>query len=352
ALLEQHDALRLSFTGQNGKWQAEHRAVTAETLLIQAQVADMAECAALYADTQRSLDLQNGPLLRALLVDGPQGQQRLLMVIHHLVVDGVSWRVLLDDLQTAYRQLSEATPVRFAAKTSAFRDWAVRLQAYAGNESLREELHVWQRQLGGPVAQLPCHNPQGGQQNRHAQTVSVRLDAERTRQLLQQAPSAYRTQVNDLLLTALAQVVCRWSGQPSTLVQLEGHGRETLFDDIDLTRTVGWFTSAYPLRLTPAVAGDAAPGESIKAIKEQLRQVPHKGLGYGVLRYLADSASKAAMQALPVAPITFNYLGQFDQSFAIDALFRPLEESAGAAHDPHAPLPNELSIDSQVYGGE
>ncbi|WP_017703533.1 non-ribosomal peptide synthetase, partial [Pseudomonas syringae] len=111
-------------------------------------------------------------------------------------------------------------------------------------------------------------------------------------------------------------------------------------------------TSAYPLRLTPALAADAAPGDSIKAIKEQLRQVPHKGLGYGVLRYLADSASKAAMQALPVAPITFNYLGQFDQSFADDALFRPLEESAGAAHDPHAPLPNELSIDSQVYGGE
>ncbi|UNB65885.1 non-ribosomal peptide synthetase [Pseudomonas syringae pv. helianthi] len=352
AVLEQHDALRLSFTEHSGQWQAEHRAVTAESLLIQARVADMAECAALYADTQRSLDLQNGPLLRALLVDGPQDRQRLLLVIHHLVVDGVSWRVLLDDLQSAYRQSSEAMPVRFAAKTSALRDWAARLQAYAGNESLREELHVWQRQLGGPAAQLPCHNPSGGQQNRHAQTVSVRLDAERTRQLLQQAPSAYRTQVNDLLLTALADVICRWSGQPSTLVQLEGHGRETLFDEIDLTRTVGWFTSAYPLRLTPALAADATPGDSIKAIKEQLRQVPHKGLGYGVLRYLADSASRAAMQALPVAPITFNYLGQFDQSFASDALFHPLEESPGAAHDPHAPLPNELSIDSQVYGGE
>ncbi|POR61811.1 non-ribosomal peptide synthetase [Pseudomonas syringae] len=352
ALLEQHDALRLSFTEHEGTWQAEHRAVTADTLLIRARVTDMAECAALYADTQRSLDLQDGPLLRALLVDGPQGRQRLLMVIHHLVVDGVSWRVLLDDLQNAYRQLRDAASVRFTAKTSAFRDWAARLQAYAGNESLREELQLWQRQLGGPATTLPCHNPQGGQQNLHAQTVSVRLDAERTRQLLQQAPSAYRTQVNDLLLTALAQVVCRWSGQPSTLIQLEGHGRENLFDDIDLTRTVGWFTSAYPLRLTPAPAADSAPGDSIKAIKEQLRQVPHKGLGYGVLRYLADSASKAAMQALPVAPITFNYLGQFDQSFADDALFRPLEESPGAAHDPQAPLPNELSIDSQVYGGE
>ncbi|MBF2982503.1 hypothetical protein HKT50_30690, partial [Pseudomonas aeruginosa] len=157
----------------------------------------------------------------------------------------------------------------------------------------------------------------------------------------------YRTQVNDLLLTALARVLCRWSGQPSTLVQLEGHGREALFDDIDLTRSVGWFTSAYPLRLTPA----QSPGESIKAIKEQLRAVPHKGLGYGVLRYLADPAVRQAMAALPTAPITFNYLGQFDQSFA-DALFQPLDQPTGPIHDEQAPLPNELSVDGQVYGGE
>ena len=164
---------------------------------------------------------------------------------------------------------------------------------------------------------------------------------------------AYRTQVNDLLLTALARVLCRWSGQPSALIQLEGHGRETLFDEIDLTRTVGWFTSAYPLRLTPHNIEEAAgQGASIKAIKEQLRAVPHKGLGYGVLRYLADDLSQRSMAALPHAPVTFNYLGQFDQSFGSDALFRPLDEPVGAAHDPQAPLPNELSVDSQVYGGE
>ncbi|RRV07264.1 amino acid adenylation domain-containing protein [Pseudomonas sp. v388] len=350
AVLEHHDALRLSFYEQAGQWRAEHRALSGESLLTQVTVADMSECAALYADTQRSLSLENGPLLRALQVNGPRGEQRLLIVIHHLVVDGVSWRVLLDDLQNAYRQLRAGKRGQLPAKTSALRDWAARLLAYAGSESLREELNGWQQQLDGPSVVLPGAAEQGGQQHRHAQTLSVRLDATRTRQLLQQAPSAYRTQVNDLLLTALAQVVCRWSGQDSTLIQLEGHGRETLFDDIDLTRSVGWFTSAYPLRLTPVA--NAGYGESIKAIKEQLRQVPHKGLGYGVLRYLADGASRAAMQALPTAPITFNYLGQFDQSFGDDALFRPLDESAGAAHDPHAPLPNELSIDSQVYGGE
>ncbi|MGY4638738.1 non-ribosomal peptide synthetase [Pseudomonas sp. TE24901] len=348
AVLEHHDALRLSFTSRDAQWHAEHLAVPQGGVLMQAQVRDMADCTALFTDTQRSLDLEHGPLLRALLVDGPEGQQRLLIAIHHLVVDGVSWRVLLEDLQNVYRQLSDGQSVSLPAKTSALRDWAARLQAYAGSESLREELSVWQHQLAGPDAALPVARPQGSLRNRDADTVSVRLDAERTRQLLQQAPSAYRTQVNDLLLTALARVLCRWSGHASALIQLEGHGREALFDDIDLTRSVGWFTSAYPLRLTP----QAGQGDSIKAIKEQLRGVPHKGLGYGVLRYLAEDGVKHAMAALPTASITFNYLGQFDQSFGSDALFHPLDESAGLAHDPDAPLPNELSVDSQVYGGE
>ncbi|OJT29706.1 non-ribosomal peptide synthase/polyketide synthase [Pseudomonas sp. FSL W5-0203] len=348
AVLEHHDALRLSFTPRDAQWHAEHMGVPEGSVLLQAQVRDMQACTALFTDTQRSLDLAQGPLLRALLVDGPQGQQRLLIAIHHLVVDGVSWRVLLEDLQNVYRQLSDGQSVSLPAKTSALRDWAARLQAYAHSESLREELSLWQAQLAGPTVALAVQRPQGARRHSDAETVSVRLDAERTRQLLQQAPSAYRTQVNDLLLTALARVLCRWSGQASALIQLEGHGRETLFDDIDLTRSVGWFTSAYPLRLTP----QAEQGDSIKAIKEQLRGVPHKGLGYGVLRYLADDLCKQSMAALPSAQITFNYLGQFDQSFGTDALFHPLEESAGQAHDPDAPLPNELSIDSQVYGGE
>ncbi|OEC46722.1 non-ribosomal peptide synthetase [Pseudomonas sp. AP42] len=348
AVLEHHDALRLSFTPRDAQWHAEHLGVPEGGVLLQAQVRDMQACTALFTDTQRSLDLAQGPLLRALLVDGPQGQQRLLIAIHHLVVDGVSWRVLLEDLQNVYRQLSAGQSVSLPAKTSALRDWAARLQAYAHSESLREELSLWQAQLAGPAVALPVQRPQGTLRNCDAETVSVRLDAERTRQLLQQAPRAYRTQVNDLLLSALARVLCRWSGQASALIQLEGHGRETLFDDIDLTRSVGWFTSAYPLRLTP----QAEQGDSIKAIKEQLRGVPHKGLGYGVLRYLADDLCKQSMAALPSAQITFNYLGQFDQSFGTEALFHPLEESAGLAHDPDAPLPNELSIDSQVYGGE
>ncbi|MBA6130167.1 condensation domain-containing protein, partial [Pseudomonas juntendi] len=176
-------------------------------------------------------------------------------------------------------QLDAQQPVRLPAKTSAYKAWAERLAEHARSDAMARELAWWQGQLADAPQGLPCANPAGGQQNRHARSLHTRLDSELTRQLLQQAPAAYRTQVNDLLLTALARVVCRWSAQHTALIQLEGHGREDLFDDIDLTRTVGWFTTLFPLALTPAqdLAG------SIKAVKEQLRAVPAKGIGYGML---------------------------------------------------------------------
>ncbi|QXI44879.1 non-ribosomal peptide synthetase [Pseudomonas wayambapalatensis] len=346
ALVQHHDSLRLRFLQAADRWQGEYEQASAQPLLWTATVADFSDCQALYTDVQRSLDLQQGPLLRGLLLTDGAGEQRLLLAIHHLVVDGVSWRVLLEDLQALYRGET------LAAKTHAMGDWSARLASYAGSDSLRDELDWWEGQLGRVRRELPCDHPQGGNLHRHARTLAIELDTEQTRQLLQQAPAAYHTQVNDLLLTALARTLSHWSGDEQVLVQLEGHGREGLFEDIDLTRSVGWFTNAYPLSLSPAAGNnDAARSASIKGIKEQLRQVPHKGLGYGVLRYLADTAGRERMAALPQARITFNYLGQFDQQFDTNAVFQPLDTPAGLAHDLDAPLPNWLSVDGQVYGG-
>ncbi|MDD0974695.1 non-ribosomal peptide synthetase [Pseudomonas fontis] len=347
ALVQHHDSLRLRYSEHAAQWQAAYAPADERELLWQVTVGDLDDCQALYSDVQRSLDVNNGPLLRALLVDDAQGSQRLLLAVHHLVVDGVSWRVLLEDVQALYRGQA------LAAKTSAMGDWAARLQAYAGSDSLRDEQPWWQGQLSATSRELPCDHPQGANLHRQAQTVSVQLSQAQTRRLLQDAPAAYRTQVNDLLLTALARVLCRWSGDSSVLVQLEGHGRETLFDDIDLTRSLGWFTSAYPLRLAPVNIEEAAgQAASIKSIKEQLRAVPHKGLGYGVLRYLADEQTRGDMAALPQARITFNYLGQFDQQFSSEALYQPVDAPYGLTHDLDAPLPNWLSVDGQVYGGQ
>nr|WP_098479745.1 non-ribosomal peptide synthetase [Pseudomonas poae] len=352
ALLAHHDALRLSFSPQAAGWQAHYRGVeTQDELLWQTALDTIEALEPLGLQAQRSLDLSEGPLMRAVLVELPDASQRLLLVIHHLVVDGVSWRILLEDLQTAYTQLQAGQAAVLPAKSSSIQAWGKRLQAHAHSPALQEELRFWKAQLQGVDADLPCDNPQGGLHNSLALSVGTHLDQSYTRRLLQEAPAAYRTQINDLLLTALSRVITRWTGGESLLVKLEGHGREDLFEDVDLTRTVGWFTSMYPLALTPATS----LADSIKGIKEQLRAVPDKGIGFGALRYLGDDQARQVLGGLAQPRITFNYLGQFDGSFndaAAQAFFTPTGESAGADQSEHALLGNWLEINGQVYGGE
>lgn len=342
-----HDALRLRYEQLGGQWHAVHQEAATDCLWHEA-VADEAGIRTLGQRAQASLDLGEGPLLRGVLMDLADGSQRLLLVIHHLVVDGVSWRVLLEDLQQLYRDLEHGTVATLPAKTSSFQGWALRLGEHARGALGEAELGYWRERFVGCDAGLPLDRPLGENLACHGRAINTRLPREATAQLLQEAGRAYRTQINDLLLLALAEVVCRWTGRPDTLVQLEGHGREELFPEIDLSRSVGWFTTLYPVRLTPA--GELA--SSIKAIKEQLRQVPGNGLGYGVLRHLGDDACRAALAAVPKPAITFNYLGQFDQSFDTDSLFAPAPENAGDERDSRAPLGNWLTLNSQVYGGE
>ncbi len=182
--------------------------------------------------------------------------------------------------------------------------------------------------VGETEPSLPCNDPPGSDTAADGASLSVTLDETQTQLLLTQAPRAYRTQINDLLLTALAQTLCEWSGRNSVLIELEGHGREELVSGIDLSRTVGWFTNLYPVRLTP----QGEPGSSIKAIKEQLRGVPGRGMGFGVLRYLTAVGARLADAAYP--QVSFTYLGPFDQSFAEGALWRPAQESSAVERSP------------------
>lgn len=343
-VIEQHDALTLSFQAGG---QATFDSPRDADLLWLRSLNDPADLPALATEAQRSLDLQQGRLVRAVLVSLPDATQRLLLVIHHLVVDGVSWRVLLEDLQHAYRASAAGKAIVLPGKTSSLQTWAQHLHRYAHSDALAAERDYWQGTLHGAGNDLPRDFPVTVQTRREAARATSRLNKAHTQALLCVAPAAYRTQINDLLLTALARVLCDWSEQPSVLVQLEGHGREDLFDELDLSRTVGWFSSLFPVRLTP----QDEPGASLCAIKEQLRAVPGKGLGYGVLRYLADDA---ALRELTPPRITFNYLGQFDGAFngADGALWLPTADSTGEQQDADAPLGNWLSVDGQVLGGE
>ena len=173
------------------------------------------------------------------------------------------------------------------------------------------------------------------------------LDAAETAALLHAVPAAYNTQINDALLAALGLAFADWLGRSALLVEIEGHGREPLFDDIDLSRTVGWFTSMFPLVLDLRAAG--GPAEALRATKEQLRRVPHNGIGYGLLRYLNEPAG-AALRALPQAQVSFNYLGQIDQTPAGGA-FGPAPEPPGPSQSPADPRSHLIDINALVAGG-
>ncbi|WP_315729290.1 non-ribosomal peptide synthetase [Bradyrhizobium sp. SZCCHNS2021] len=315
ALLRQHDALRLRFVRGEQGWQQTHDATAAA--LQSAELFEAIDLSGLDAAVQApalrrhaerlqpSLDLAQGPVLRAALVELGEGGQRLLLIAHHLVMDGVSWRILLEDLGTALSALQRGEPVRLPAKTSSFRHWAERLVAHAQSDAARNELSYWRNVPWQTAPRLPRDHEEGENTAGTLQLVKVALDAAETQALLQQVPEVYHTEINDVLLTALVQAFAGWTGAPRLLVGLEGHGREELFGDVDVSRTVGWFTSLFPVLLDVENASD--PGGALKRVKEQLRAVPQRGVGYGMLRYLGGGDVPA-----PDVEVSFNYLGQLD----------------------------------------
>ncbi|WP_245322599.1 non-ribosomal peptide synthetase, partial [Bradyrhizobium valentinum] len=349
AVVAHHDALRLRFEEIDGAWRATYGAEPAvsELLWIRSGIRDAAEVTAVASAAQASLSLA-GPLLRVVGMDLADRSQRLLIVVHHLVIDGVSWRVLLEDFATAYGQIQQGAASVALARSQSYASWAARLRAYGGSEELSAELPYWLER--GSRADLPCDDDHGGVDRvAEGEEILLAFDTGLTTRLLKEAPSAYRTQVNDLLLAALARAVSRWSGTEDVVVELEGHGREDIFSGVDISRTVGWFTTAFPVRL-PGGSGDN--GSLIKSVKEELRAIPARGLGYGVLRYLGSEAQRSALAALSEPRIVFNYLGQFDSSVGEGTPFNVAPESAGPARSDSAPLGRWLSINGQVREGQ
>ena len=332
SVLGHHDALRLRFTRTQTGWRQEYteptnshvlRRVDLSSLAAADQMAELERCA---AATEASLDLGQPPMLRAVWFHlGREQPARLLIVIHHLVVDGVSWRILLEDLETAYFNLREGQPVSLPPKTHSFQRWAECLQQHAAHSELGAELAWWRASLAGVKpprvdVELTGENTEGT-----ARTLDVALEADSTRALLRDAPAAYNTQINDLLLTALARTFAQWSGDRVLHLHLEGHGREDLFEGVGVSRTTGWFTTLFPVRLE-LPERPWSPGPALKSIKEQLRGIPRRGIGYGLLRYLRNDPSVAGSRE---PEILFNYLGQFDQVVAGSRLFRFAREGTG-----------------------
>ena len=357
SLIAHHDALRLRFMQTDTGWQQSYAAPDDSAVL---EIFDLAaippdqrggaitrECARLQA----SLNLQEGPLLRAAYFNmGSTQAARLFLVVHHLAVDGVSWRILLSDLTEGLQQLISGECLTLAPKTTSLQYWATRLQEYADTEPLRQQLDYWISDARRWVRPVPTDHAIGANTRSSQQTVRVSLSEAQTSALLQDVPAVYHTQINDILLTALGETICSWTGERKVLVDLEGHGREPLFEEVDLSRTSGWFTSLFPVLLD--LGGNADPGSRLKAIKEQLRAIPERGLGYGLLRYLcAQPDVHDALKEMPRAQVSFNYHGNLDQVIEDSGLFGTAEEHVGDVASRSGLRSHSLDVLSRISGG-
>ncbi|ABX04502.1 MAG TPA: non-ribosomal peptide synthase [Herpetosiphon sp.] len=292
---------------------------------------------------QQHLHLEHGPSFAATLVRTPT-QARLILVAHHLVIDGVSWRIVLEDLAMA---LNGAAAI---PSTTPWSVWANRLQAEATHPQYLADLSFWQQQIAN-ISPVPLdHVPNSGQNlTRDAVFVHTTLDQVTTQALLHDCQQAVRVNINDLLLTALTQTLAGWAEQRHWVIDLESHGRFSPEPSDDLSRSVGWFTSLYPVALD--LPADPAPLAALKAIKEQLRAVPAGGQSFGILRYL-NSATAPQLQPTQAVPLVFNYLGQLDQSVSMPPLLGIAPESTGADVAASTPRGHLLNVASYIRDGQ
>ncbi|WP_217562679.1 non-ribosomal peptide synthetase [Paenibacillus sp. GbtcB18] len=340
-LIRHHDALRTGFSCHDNSWKqsfmepgTRYETASYVDLTSVEEAQQQAVIQQLSATIQGSLDIEGGNVIRFVYFDcGTPQSHRLLIVAHHLVIDGVSWRILIEDLQTLL-WTDEALPL----KTASYKQWAAILPEWANRADLNSALAYWrhQRTLASDTG-FQASGRGLKAVTRHTETIDFHLSEQETASLMEHGHRAYRMQLDELLLTGFLHTVKKEWGQHRIQIDLEGHGREELFEEIDLTRTVGWFTSIYPACLV--LPEEGMIGEALLAVKEQLRAVPHNGMSFGLLKYL--SASEETLSSFPASHICFNYLGNLDSMFSSGP-----SQFADLANEPVGPAmsPNQRKI--------
>ncbi|MFE4535422.1 amino acid adenylation domain-containing protein [Streptomyces scopuliridis] len=361
-LLDHHDALRLRLDRSSAEWRLSVRApgsVSGASCVRRVDVRDAGDLERVLADeagrAKGQLDVQAGVMVRIVWFDAGDGVPgRLLFMAHHLACDGVSWRILVPDLVGAYQDLEAGRVPELRPVETSLRHWSRALSAQAREERRTSELPLWTGILSTPGPRLakraldPAVDTTG-----RARSRAVTYGADRARHLFSTIPAAFHCEINDVLLTALALAVRRCAGsEGDVLIDVEGHGREPVVPGADLSRTAGWFTSMYPIRLAPGATGTPGPrdsrqelGRALRRVKEQLRAIPDKGIGFGLLRFLNPETS-GALAAAPPREIGFNYFGRFLLPAASgEADWGPAPESGmSAGADADMPLAHPLEI--------
>lgn len=315
ALLTHHDALRLIYRRKDGKW-VQRFDETLSTVSLDVFDAFPTGEEALYEvceQLQRQLNITEGPVLKAALFNFEDSRQALFIAVHHLVVDGVSWRILFEDIMNGIATLERGEEIVLPKKTNSFKQWTTTLSQYANTEVALQEYDYWMK-VDQHVTQPTALKSVATNTEEQATILTAQLDSVYTEKLMKEAHNAFHTEINDLLLTALYRTIVPWDNSNTMAIYLEGHGREEIIPGMDLSRTVGWFTTLFPVCL-------ASNGTTIAAqlmdVKETLRKIPNKGIGYGILKYMTNQVMVGKEIKLQRNPgILFNYLGELQKDGA------------------------------------
>lgn len=349
ALIEHHDALRMVYREENGDIVQAYQPISESKVSF--EIVDLygsdeemlrSQIKILANKLQSSLDLQNGPLLKAEQYRTEAGDH-LLIAVHHLVVDGVSWRILLEDFASGYMQAEKEESLVFPQKTNSFKDWAEELAAFSQSAHLLQQAEYWSQIAAEQVSPLPKDCKTEQRIVKDTSSVLCELTEEDTKHLLTDVHQPYGTEINDILLSALGLTMKEWTKGAKIGINLEGHGREDIIPNVNISRTVGWFTAQYPVVLD---ISDADASAVIKTVKENLRRIPDKGVGYGILRYFTETAETKGF----TPEISFNYLGQFDSEVKTD-FFEPSAFDMGRQVSGESEALYALSFSGMIRNG-
>lgn len=358
-LVQRHEALRMVFNREDGGWRPSVIDRLSELPLRRIDLSNYSQeqlAKAIEHEATaicRSFELPCGPLIQFLQVHAAPGlDDRLLLCAHHLIVDAESWRILVQELTELCGAFAAGRAPEALEQGSSYSSWISHLSAYANSDKLAKELPHWESVIATQGAHIPLDRPLREQPGTNAgqRTACVSLPREETGRLLHDLPQKFNCDLADALLTGLLRSLLEWTQGEHLHIDVEGHGREMLFPGVDVSHTVGWLTTVHPLMLRQ-VAGEDSTATLLR-VKETLRQTPKRGLGFGVLRYLADVGQSPSMAGSGPARICFNYLGRMDLLESAQGPLRVESQNIGELRAPEGPLAYVLEVNCWVRGGE
>ncbi len=350
-LVTHHDALRMIYKKEEFGWVQYNQDISPASYSVsfydlRKEENELNKMSTLGEELQSSFDLSTGPLFKVghfRLSDG----DRLALICHHLLVDGVSWRILLEDLSTLYSQYQLGNKTKLPSKTDSFQRWATLQKEHAHSKMLIDEKAYWEEVLEQKIIDLPVDGKEENTNFNINSEMSFTLDKDITDMMQTSIHTVYNTEINDILLTGLGLAIKDVFGIEKSVLKMEGHGREEIMEDVDISRTVGWFTSVYPFVLH--VPNSSKITSNLILVKEALRKIPNKGIGYGMVKYLKNGLDSEFNPS-----ITFNYLGDFGSGIGDekDSVFEYGSENIGAFSAPENVENIQLSVSGMLTSGK